>query len=202
LISLLEGADFGHLRLGYLTAASGVFRFALDLSGRSGGPQRTRTFDPLIKSHTGKAGNAARPRCRTGGNAGYEALQVTLVALPRFGPEIKARFEWARAIASQTPSDEMTRRTAFASLADGLLREAGVLILPSAPDIAPFRGLEGAASQSFRDRTLSLTCIAGLAGLPQLSLPAGRVEDCPVGLSLIGPRGSDRALLSLAVQLS
>jgi len=123
-------------------------------------------------------------------------------ARPRFGPEIKARFEWARAIASQTPSDEMTRRTAFASLADGLLREAGVLILPSAPDIAPFRGLEGAASQSFRDRTLSLTCIAGLAGLPQLSLPAGRVEDCPVGLSLIGPRGSDRALLSLAVQLS
>lgn len=123
-------------------------------------------------------------------------------ARPQLGPEIKARFEWARAIAGQAPADESTRRTAFTVLAEGLLRQAAVLILPSAPDIAPLRGLEGAASQSFRDRTLSLTCIAGLAGLPQLSLPAGHVDDCPVGLSLIGPRGSDGALLSLALQLS
>jgi amidase len=121
---------------------------------------------------------------------------------PRFGPEIKTRFEWARSVASEAPGDETARRTAFAAHLDGLLRAAGVLILPSAPDIAPLRGLEGAPSQSFRDRTLSLTCIAGLAGLPQLSLPGGWVEGCPVGLSLIGPRGSDRALLSLAVQLS
>jgi amidase len=49
---------------------------------------------------------------------------------------------------------------------------------------------------------LSLTSIAGLARLPQVSIPAGRVNGCPVGLSLIGPPGSDRALLDLAVQLS
>ena len=59
------------------------------------------------------------------------------------------------------------------------------------------------AAQSFRDRTLSLTCIASLARLPQVTLPAeARVNGCPVGLSLIGPRGSDRALLGLAAQLT
>ena len=122
---------------------------------------------------------------------------------PRFGPEIGARFEWARAIASQKPGEEAARRTAFGGLMAAMLREAGVLLLPSAPDIAPWRGLEGPASQVFRDRTLSLTCIAGLARLPQVSLPAEtRVNGCPVGLSLIGPRGSDRALLALATQLS
>ena len=35
-------------------------------------------------------------------------------------------------------------------------------------------------------------------GLPQLSLPVGKVSGCPLGLSLIGPPGRDRALLALA----
>jgi amidase len=121
---------------------------------------------------------------------------------PRFGPEIAARFEWARGVAQQPPGGEAERRVAFAARLGTVLAEAGLLMLPSAPDIAPLRGLSGPSSQSFRDRTLSLTCIAGLARLPQLSLPAGRVQGCPVGLSLIGPWGSDRALLDLAAQLS
>jgi amidase len=121
---------------------------------------------------------------------------------PRFGPEIAARFEWARGVASQPAGDEADRRRVFGGRMAAILGSIGVLILPSAPDIAPLRGLEGASSQSFRDRTLSLTCVAGLARLPQVNIPAGRVNGCPVGLSLIGPRGSDRALLRLAVQLS
>jgi len=124
-------------------------------------------------------------------------------ARPRFGPEIAARFEWARAVAGQPVGPEIQRRTAFGGLMAGMLREAGVLLLPTAPEIAPWRGLQGAAAQSFRDRTLSLTCIASLARLPQVTLPAeARVNGCPVGLSLIGPRGSDRALLGLSAQLT
>ncbi len=121
---------------------------------------------------------------------------------PRFGPEVAARMEWARSVASQPPGDEADRRRAFTARMAAILGSIGVLLLPSAPDIAPLRGLEGASSQSFRDRTLSLTCIASMARLPQVSIPAGRVNGCPVGLSLIGPRGSDRALLRLTAQLS
>ena len=47
---------------------------------------------------------------------------------------------------------------------------------------------------------MMLTCIAGLCGLPQITIPAGVVDGCPVGLGLIGPAGSDRALLELAVR--
>ena len=121
---------------------------------------------------------------------------------PRFGPEVAARMEWARGVASQPAGDEADRRRAFAARMAAVLGSIGVLLLPTAPDIAPLRGLEGASSQSFRDRTLSTTCIASLARLPQVNIPAGRVNGCPVGLSLMGPRGSDRALLRLAVQLS
>ena len=37
--------------------------------------------------------------------------------------------------------------------------------------------------------------------LLQISLPVMTVNGCPVGLSLVGPRGSDEALLELAEKL-
>jgi amidase len=58
------------------------------------------------------------------------------------------------------------------------------------------------ALDSFRVRVMRLTCTAGLGGLPQISIPAGTVAGCPVGLSFIGWAGGDEALLDLAVALA
>ena len=49
---------------------------------------------------------------------------------------------------------------------------------------------------------MRLTCLAGLSGLPQVTLPVGSVSGCPVGLSFITWHGGDEALLDLAVQLA
>jgi amidase len=46
-----------------------------------------------------------------------------------------------------------------------------------------------------------LTCIAGIGGLPQVTLPIGYVAGCPVGASLIGWAGADEALLEAATAL-
>jgi amidase len=46
-----------------------------------------------------------------------------------------------------------------------------------------------------------MLCIAGLARLPQISLPLAMVENCPLGLSLIAARGKDTLLLELAKRL-
>ena len=70
------------------------------------------------------------------------------------------------------------------------------------PVIAPKLDTPPDGLQFFRTNTLALTCIAGHSGLPQISLPAATVEDCPVGLSFIGWAGGDEALLDLAVQLA
>ncbi len=43
--------------------------------------------------------------------------------------------------------------------------------------------------------------LANAAGLPSLALPFGTHEGLPVGLALLGPVGSDRALLALAARL-
>jgi amidase len=120
---------------------------------------------------------------------------------PNFGPEIAARFEWVKRMAAEAPRDEALQREHFSLRMARLLADGGVLVMPSAPSIAPKKGLDLSASQGFRDRTLSLTCVAGLARLPQVSLPVAQVEGCPVGLSLVMARGLDMALLGLSERL-
>ena len=73
------------------------------------------------------------------------------------------------------------------------------MALPSAPCIAPRIDTPAAEMDAYRTRVMRLTCIAGLGGLPQVSIPAGTVAGCPVGLSFIGWAGGDEALLDLAV---
>ena len=52
-----------------------------------------------------------------------------------------------------------------------------------------------------RGATLRLTCLAGITGRPAVSAPLLSVAGGPVGLCLVGPRGSDLALVDLAASL-
>jgi len=49
---------------------------------------------------------------------------------------------------------------------------------------------------------MRLSCISGLSGLPQVTIPIGTVAGCPAGLSFIAWAGGDEALLDLAFKLS
>ena len=79
-----------------------------------------------------------------------------------------------------------------------------VLALPSAPCTAVDKTSPAPASlDAFRSNVMAITAIAGLAGLPQISLPVellggGGGGGGPVGLSFIGWPGGDEALLELA----
>jgi len=53
----------------------------------------------------------------------------------------------------------------------------------------------------FRVRVMRLTCIAGISGLPQITIPIGTLAGVPAGMSFIGWAGSDEVLLELAVLL-
>ena len=79
---------------------------------------------------------------------------------------------------------------------DVLLGDDAVLCLPTAPGIAPKLKTPAAELEVFRARAFALLSIAGLARLPQLSLPLGTLADCPLGVSLIAPRGRDQGLLN------
>ena len=49
-----------------------------------------------------------------------------------------------------------------------------------------------------RDRISCLCSHGGLTGVPQVSLPGAEVDGLPIGLSIVGGRGSDATLIAVA----
>jgi amidase len=114
---------------------------------------------------------------------------------PAFGPGIRERFQWTRTIDPNDIAKAKPRREMVAQHLAQLLGGDCLLCLPTAPGIAPKLQTPAEELELFRARAFALLAIAGLARLPQINLPVGTLEGCPVGLSLIGPRGCDRGLL-------
>jgi amidase len=123
-------------------------------------------------------------------------------AKPKLGPGIKERMAFAATVtADQADAGRKIVAAARAHLR-ALVPAGTMLALPTAPSIAPPSDLSGDEMESFRVRVMRLTCMAGLAGLPQMNLPVGTVAGCPAGLSLIAWPGGDEALLDLAGPLA
>ncbi len=120
---------------------------------------------------------------------------------PRMDPEIAARIEWAMDPANAPLADDDRRRDELAGRLDDLLARHAAIAIPTAPSIAPEVAAVPGTMERFRLRALALTCIAGLARLPEVTLPVAKVDGCPVGLSLISRRGTDRWLLEFARRL-
>jgi amidase len=114
---------------------------------------------------------------------------------PSFGPGIAERFRWTRTIDPAEVERMRPQREAVARHLDSLLGDDALLCLPTAPGIAPKLATPAAELEVFRARAFALLSIAGLARLPQISLPLATMAGCPLGLSLIAPRGRDRGLL-------
>jgi amidase len=121
---------------------------------------------------------------------------------PTLGPGVKERFEWASTVDRGMLLAAASKREEIARRMDRLLADNAVLVLPTCPGIAPKIGAPAAEVDDFRARALAILCIAGLAKLPQISLPLASIEGCPLGLSLIAARGNDTLLLELAQQLA
>lgn len=122
-----------------------------------------------------------------------------------FGPGIKERFEMASKITDEQFEAASRRRAAISARLDAML-DGSVLMIPTTSSEAPIKGLGVEELQQLRTTTLALTSIAGLGGLPQVTIPVSGADgaggQAPVGLSLVGPRGSDEALLTLGTALA
>jgi amidase len=121
---------------------------------------------------------------------------------PVFGPGVRERFEWAATITAQDVAPLKVQRETITLRMAELLRDNAVLVLPTVHTIAPLRETPVAALDDFRGRAMSLLCIAGLARLPQISLPLAQFNGCPLGLSLVAARGNDALLLEIARRVS
>ena len=121
---------------------------------------------------------------------------------PRLGPGIRERMAYAATVSEE---DANTARGKFAVARAEIrarIAPGTIAVLPTVPCIAPRVDATAEELDAFRSRAMALTCIAGIGGLPQVSIPVGTLDGCPIGLSLIGWAGADETLLDLAVALA
>jgi amidase len=121
---------------------------------------------------------------------------------PKLGAGIRERIE----IAARISDDQVVAGRDVTADATRRMHELAVpgtvLALPTAPSIAPRLATPADDLESFRVRVMRLVCMASISGLPQVTIPAGTADGAPVGLSFIGWRGGDEALLSLATAMA
>jgi len=115
-----------------------------------------------------------------------------------FGPDVGTRFAMCRSVtADQIAGAQRVRVEAIRTMTDALAQGTYWLV-PTVPGIAPRADAPAQALDRARARSQQMLCVAGLAGLPQVTMPWTSFEGAPVGLSLIGARGTDEGVLRAA----
>ena len=168
-----------------------------------------RSMYATVCAHLGQARSARQPTASMDDLyaclrqiQGFEAWAVHgawISARERnLGPAVRERFDYGATIDRETYEAQEKRRALFRSELADLLGNDGVLVMPTVPGAAPLAASSFEELQAYRERCVRLFCLSGLSGFPQIALPLGAVHGAPFGISLLGPRGSDRALIKLA----
>ena len=169
-------------------------------------------LQPLVGALSLLMGEVSTQRLAPDGLAGWWAYQQTLQGReawdsvrdwieevnPRFGFEVAERYALAKVITDAEVADALPGRQAVSERMDQVLEGGAVICLPTTVSPAPPRGQRVSDRHTLRTWNSHLTSVAGLSGLPQLTLPLAETGGKPVGFSLMGPRGSDVALIALA----
>jgi amidase len=122
-------------------------------------------------------------------------------ARPEFGPEIAASFQLMNQLDRRLVAEAVQRREQYFRSLHEFLGPDDLLCIPTAPALAPRKGdppRRSSSGSGYYPRTLSLTSVAGMCRLPQVSLPIADADGVPVGLSLLARHGQDSFVLQVA----
>nr|DAD32116.1 TPA_asm: hypothetical protein HUJ06_010967 [Nelumbo nucifera] len=81
------------------------------------------------------------------------------------------------------------------SALSSLLKDEGILVIPTVADPPPKLGAKEILSEEYQIRAFSLLSIASISGCCQVSLPLGFYDKYPISVSFIARNGGDRFLL-------
>jgi amidase len=121
---------------------------------------------------------------------------------PHMAADVATRFRIASRVTDAEVAAATPRREAITAHMQQLLAGNAVMVLPTSPGPAPRKDSPTEELELARFHAHALCCISGLARLPQLTIPFGKVDGAPVGLSLMGAQGTDAMLLRLATELT
>jgi amidase len=162
-------------------------------------------FGPALSVNLVPEGIPALYRCyrALGGEEAWVSYGAWITAAkPALSPGVAARFAFARGVTAAEATAARAERQRVQARLRPLLAGGAVLVYPTSPCPAPELTASQERLEEERERTVGATAIAGLAGLPEVTLPVATVAmpdgAAPVGLSLVAGFGRDRALLALA----
>ena len=118
--------------------------------------------------------------------------------LDTFGAEIRGRLEKIASVTRSEMEEKRLVRKQLIRQIESIISPGTIIISPTAPGIAPLKGRSIDEARASRINTLRHTCIATIAGLPQISMPLIEQDGCPIGISFLGARGQDGQLLAAA----
>ena len=122
---------------------------------------------------------------------------------PAFSFEVSDRYVLARSVTDEQVAAAQLRREEIVARMNEVFQGGDkVVCLPTTISPAPLTGQAVSQRHELRLRNSAITSIAGNTGRPQISLPLVEVGGLPVGLSLLGDRGADEALISLASRVA
>lgn len=123
-------------------------------------------------------------------------------AKPTLGPGIDERVAGAKAVTEAQLRDAKDTRKKIVARMGELLQPGDMLCIPCSPRVAPQRNTATSTVEvTYRYQAICLLSIAGLAGLPQISMPLAMSDGLPLGLSLVGSAGADMQLMELAMKM-
>ncbi|KAH6763413.1 translocon at the outer membrane of chloroplasts 64-III [Perilla frutescens var. hirtella] len=114
---------------------------------------------------------------------------------PTFDPVISAQIP---EVLDSTDADIEkchTIRSELRSAINALLKDDGILVIPTATDPPPKLEAKEIFSEEYLIQASTLSSVASLSGCCQVAVPLGVHEKCPVSLSLLARHGGDRFLL-------
>jgi Asp-tRNA(Asn)/Glu-tRNA(Gln) amidotransferase A subunit family amidase len=120
---------------------------------------------------------------------------------PDIASDIQQRLDQSQQITAAQISEAQYTQQQLIEQLDLLFKHANVLVMPTTPGIAPLLDTSTDKLVDYRHRLLTMTAVAGLAGLPQLHLPLFTFKQAPCGLSLLGEKGTEYHLLRVAALL-
>jgi amidase len=121
---------------------------------------------------------------------------------PDFAADIGERFASAATVTADQVEHYRPVRAAIRARFEALAPTGTAIVIPTTPCVALPKNAPGHVIGDFYRRALTVTSIAGHCSAPQIALPLGLWQGCPIGLSIVGAPGSDGALLDLARKLT
>ena len=100
------------------------------------------------------------------------------------------------------PAAMQNRELYYKNLND-FLGPRDLICIPTAPAVAPLKGTIGndRSKGNYYPRLSTLTSIAGIGCLPQITLPFAELNGIPVGVSLLAAHGNDAFLLKAVEEI-